>query len=781
MTPAQIKGVMEVGRDLERAWRRSLDVEWTMVDTSPSPDVVVLQARPARPVSSSTDDLDVWTNANVGEALPGVGTPMTWSIIRSFARKGFERAFATIGLQLPEEYGLVGAFQGRVYLNLSEFMSVASGFPLMRPESLFSLAGGGGVELVEGRYTRQSMNRFVRHLPLTLPRIAAHQASMPFVSPRWRRTFSERKSAFFSLDLQALDHSELRALLLDLDSIFERTGLVMLTCASNFLMSFILLRDALTFFAGDETARGLERDLIAGLSTQSAEPGLAMMELGRLARRSLLLRRILLETPSHDVLEAFGPHQEREDVAQFLQEFDRFIEVMGYRAPSEAELATPRWREDPSFVFEVIRGFIRADRIASRHEMDKESRPSQVTDDLFAAITAGITADSTETAPKEAPPVFLSPELAIATDSNTPLLHDGEEETSSLHPRRSSSLPFLALAALALLCAGGAVWWGAQREAAQQKGIDSSSPLLATKTPSSEPPSLSFGDLHAAEESHEAIELFESDGARWNIEESALHTTLVLEKGTLLVEFVPSRQGERLRVVTGRTSVDVLGTVFYVSASSSEEPDAAQTPRVGVLTGKVRVERQTSERSSTHVMLTDGEEILSGSTEPRPIARASLDSGHDLVDIQAHHAALARRRASHIASLHEAKAEAKSTSAPSSTPPAAEKPKRVTNEEIRHLADQAQRDRNWGRAAKEFERLLSRIPSSDSSQRASVRMELHRIYSKHLRNEERTLHHLRAFIHEHPHDIATPRFTRALCRELGPDTDDSLCASVSSP
>ena len=57
---------------------------------------------------------EVYTNANVGEALPGVGTPLTWSVIHRFSKKGFEQAFKSLGLVVPEDVELVRGFHGRV-------------------------------------------------------------------------------------------------------------------------------------------------------------------------------------------------------------------------------------------------------------------------------------------------------------------------------------------------------------------------------------------------------------------------------------------------------------------------------------------------------------------------------------------------------------------------------------------------------------------------------------------------------------------------------------------
>src|SRR5262249_38072185 len=70
----------------------------------------VVQARPATgngyPEGGDADT--VWSSVNVGEALPGVATPFTWSVAKAFSETGFRTAFATLGCRAPKNAQLVG-------------------------------------------------------------------------------------------------------------------------------------------------------------------------------------------------------------------------------------------------------------------------------------------------------------------------------------------------------------------------------------------------------------------------------------------------------------------------------------------------------------------------------------------------------------------------------------------------------------------------------------------------------------------------------------------------
>ena len=171
----RIQGLADLGRRVEERIGEPQDIEWALWKDR----VYLLQTRPITGRAGGNADRTVWSNVNVGEALPGVGTPFTWSIIQAFSRLGFERAFSALGCAVPAEYGLIGGIRGRVYLNLSEFMSVASQIPLLSPGALLEAGGGGGLEALPGTYRRLNPAAFLVRLPITGAKLLASQATAP--------------------------------------------------------------------------------------------------------------------------------------------------------------------------------------------------------------------------------------------------------------------------------------------------------------------------------------------------------------------------------------------------------------------------------------------------------------------------------------------------------------------------------------------------------------------------------------------------------------------------
>ncbi|MDX9719207.1 MAG: PEP/pyruvate-binding domain-containing protein [Myxococcota bacterium] len=379
----QLQRVLELGLEVERFFGEPLDIEFAFEEQASEEQALrLLQARPITggggERSSTGHRAAVYSNANVGEALPGVGTPLTWSIIRGFSRKGFLSAFGALGLEVPEAYEIVASFRGRVFLNLSEFMEIASQIPVLTPPMLGRLAGVPFVAGLDKTYTPRGSGAFLKRLPATLARLSSSQLLMPYTAKRWAKRFAQARDGFFGRDLGGLNDLELLSELESLDALFLRTGEVMLACASNFLVSYAATSESLKFLGGPE-AVSKEPRLFAGLTkVRSAAPGLELLELARFARERGSVRRLFGGVGelgdaawARQVLERL---RESGDGRDFLERLDAFLRRWGQRALREAELATPRWAENPAFLLAVIQRHVLAPELPSASTIEAEQR-----------------------------------------------------------------------------------------------------------------------------------------------------------------------------------------------------------------------------------------------------------------------------------------------------------------------------------------------------------------------------------------------------------------------
>jgi pyruvate,water dikinase len=178
-TPAERRGAAVLSGDeaaelartglaIEELYGQPVDVEWARADGQ----FFVLQARPVtsqaaaatgvQPGEEWNDTLDgdyLWTNGNLGEAMPDVMTPATWSFVELF----MTRAISPPHVGDYHGYGRVG---GRFYTNfsMSAALSTLAGLPRKRFIALTEPVFGKlppGVEVPPVRLPRFKVIRMV--------------------------------------------------------------------------------------------------------------------------------------------------------------------------------------------------------------------------------------------------------------------------------------------------------------------------------------------------------------------------------------------------------------------------------------------------------------------------------------------------------------------------------------------------------------------------------------------------------------------------------------------
>ncbi len=324
--------------------------------------------------SCADNEPAVWSSVNVGEALPGVATPLTWSIIRSFSRRGFQIAFGSLGLTVPARFGLVGSIRGRVYLNITEFMDVASAVPFLDVQTLLALGGGFCPPRVADVLQEMASRKKKRALPylLKMPLIATRMLLSHLFTPL-RASLNSRKLEQFlkqtnaqASQLNDWSSRQLTAKLEETDSIFTTTGEVMLAAASNCLASIIMVRVLLRLVVGESVSREEQR-LFAGLGVKSAAPGLDLLKLAGQVSLCPELKAALLSAIGQQGRGALETLRESPAGKCFLDgPFSEFLDRHGHRAIRETELSVSRWREDPVFLLGVLSRHIRDASVEGR-------------------------------------------------------------------------------------------------------------------------------------------------------------------------------------------------------------------------------------------------------------------------------------------------------------------------------------------------------------------------------------------------------------------------------
>lgn len=349
LTLKHIVELAEVAARLERLEPGPWDVEFACDART----LFVVQARPVTgngfPEGGDADT--VWSRANVGEALPGVATPLTRSIAGAFSEAGFKRAFATLGCTMPKGAHLVATIHGRFYLNLTQFMRIAAQVPWLDAQTLVDLGGGSGGEELAQQTAGVSHKGFYARLPLTVARLAKEQLRLDDEVARFEEVAERAAKAHTALDLAILPDEGVARRMRDLQDLLEHTGTVMLTCGSSVLGTHLVLKTLLARVVPIGAER-VAQALTTGIrDLESARPAIGLMRIVHLAEREAAARTAL-ENASISGLDAIPDGPTRRALVSFL-------DLYGARAVREAELSTPRWREDPRPVLTMLRVALR--------------------------------------------------------------------------------------------------------------------------------------------------------------------------------------------------------------------------------------------------------------------------------------------------------------------------------------------------------------------------------------------------------------------------------------
>lgn len=325
LTDDQVRRLAQLGGTIAADYDRPMDIEWCRqgeelfvvqarpITTTPAtPEPPADQPAPLDPWNDSRRGDFLWTNTNVGEAIPDVMTPATWSMVQVFLAD----AMATASIPPYIGYGRIG---GRIYLNVSVMARLSA-----------------TVGVNERRFRNLTEEVFGR-LPedLDIPPVAASRVAVLLgVVPMAWHVVGEARRDMKVLDAYLDDHprrcrvrrAEIAAVTSPrrlaqlwegtLDPEFNRASWMLSAATRSSGATFVATRKRLQRLVGDAGANALT----AGLSSSAGQlASLGLLEgLDRVARG----------------------------------EIDRatFNETYGHRGPHEFEISTPRPGEDPDWI-----------------------------------------------------------------------------------------------------------------------------------------------------------------------------------------------------------------------------------------------------------------------------------------------------------------------------------------------------------------------------------------------------------------------------------------------
>ncbi len=304
---------------------------------------------------SSENTKTIWTNSNVGEGMPGVMTPLTWSIVSGpLTYTAIKEGIKITGLKLPEG-PLFGNICGRIYINFSLIATTMNQIPGLTPQIMSKI--GGGPDCRDEYISAINIPRlcFVLKLPIVIPKLLRLLITLPEDSKGLGTHMKRRVEEFNSVDLSKQSSEGLLNTFYRVIEWAIEAGKLMISCTANSAITYGLLSTITKRWFNDEEGT-LHNKLITGLlGLKSAQPAIEIWKLSLEAMRSYKIIDIILEK---DEPEAMRDLETFEEGRRFLEKLRRFLDEYGHRAIGEMEFMRPRWREDPGFILRMLRSYI---------------------------------------------------------------------------------------------------------------------------------------------------------------------------------------------------------------------------------------------------------------------------------------------------------------------------------------------------------------------------------------------------------------------------------------
>jgi len=388
---------------LEHNYGVPQDIEWAF---DKSGTLHVVQARPITtlPVQQFFDaainghEVTLWDNSNIIESYSGVTSPLTFSFANEAYRKVYVQFCEVMGVPQSEidahdsmYRNMLGLIRGRIYYNLINWYRLIQMLPLAGNsgefmETMMGVRQELKPELVSLFDFMQNPPRYTLARKLLVTALSAWRfMRIDTIVNDFHRRFDNIyndacEKNFRAMSLPALaDYYQL----LDEEVLANWRAPII----NDYLcMIFFGLLKKLTerWVAGSDEAMSLQNDLLCGQGgLESTEPTKLLMAIAQwINGQDQDLKDWLDATPAD---EAWHELSDEGRWPELFQRIDDYLDKYGFRCINELKLEEKDLHEDPSFIINAIRSYVRA---GTFDVAALESREAAIRDNAEATVQA---------------------------------------------------------------------------------------------------------------------------------------------------------------------------------------------------------------------------------------------------------------------------------------------------------------------------------------------------------------------------------------------------------
>lgn len=381
LNDAQLLQLRDLGRRIAELQRFPQDIEWTLRNGRPH----ILQTRPITRLPAPHPPVGrrvVFDNSNIQESYCGVTTPLTFSFANRAYATVYEQTMRVLGVsenQIRDHRdmldNMLGLVRGRVYYNINNWyrgLLLLPSFNSNKADMERMMGLTDPVDLIQD--THATLADKLRKLPQILRAL--------FHLLRGFRRMDQHVSAFramFDRVYRSIPRQHLHTLtpgqLIDEARRLDRELLHRWTTPiiNDFYVMMMNGRVHRTLVAaGFEQPAVLQNNLLSGEEgIESTEPTKRLLQMCAYVRENLALRA-LLEDPTADNASLLARVQVLDPT--FHAQCQDYIERYGDRTMGELKLESITLRQDPSFLFAVLRNYLSRDDLTPETLAANEAR-----------------------------------------------------------------------------------------------------------------------------------------------------------------------------------------------------------------------------------------------------------------------------------------------------------------------------------------------------------------------------------------------------------------------
>lgn len=373
LSETQIRTLVEQGKKITELKKRPQDIEFTISNGQ----LFLLQSRPITRLpseSTSSQSAFVFDNSNIQESYCGITLPLTFSFASRSYFDVYRQVMKLVGFSEPEvrehdrrHQEMLGLINGRVYYNINHWyrgLLLLPSFGKNKADMEKMMGLSDPVDFVEG------FNLTLAQKLARLPKMVALLARLTFEFSRIDKLVSRFESDF-EKRYQQFSRAQFRM----------SNGRELTNAADSMRSSFLenwgipIINDFYVMMMNGKVTRKLKKlgleselmNLLAGEDLASTGPTKELMSMAAEVKASAPLLSIFETHRDEALLDVLVAEDPR-----FHARCLRFIETYGDRCIGELKLESISMREDPRFMFQVIRNYLKSADIHAGTLLDKE-------------------------------------------------------------------------------------------------------------------------------------------------------------------------------------------------------------------------------------------------------------------------------------------------------------------------------------------------------------------------------------------------------------------------